>query len=229
MNKKEKGFFEKMKDDFNTGVLRIVDSLNEGLKLAKDKLSLLIKFTFISFIVVLFFSMMPIEFMQYVTVFILFIFSLLFLLFHHELFNRPIKNNMRFVKNVFFVFILLSLMSFLFIFNPDPDPEVSASNPIKIVTSSLAFLLLIMLLFQSIYLVKAGAGPKIALKSTLSFLGRFGMSAMFYVLILVSLFILSSIPALFGPIFIIFSTFFFFLSIYLMFILLYVFWKNAKG
>ena len=68
-----------------------------------------------------------------------------------------------------------------------------------------------------------------ALKSTFNFLGKFGMSAMFYVFLLVILFTLSAIPSIFGSLFIIASIFLFFGSIYLMYILLYVFWKNAKG
>jgi hypothetical protein len=229
MSKKEKGLFEKIKHDVFTGVERIITSLREGVSLIQDKMSIILKFTFFSFIISLFFGLMPFEYSNYIIGGFLFTFSFLILLFHHDLFNRPIKNKKRFVKNVIYIFILLGLMALLFTLSPDPDPEVSASHPLRIVTSSIAFLLLILLLFQAIYLVKAGAGPKIALKSTINFLGKFGMSAMFYVLLLVFMFGLSTLPIMFGELFIIFSVFLFFASIFMMFILLYVFWKNAKG
>lgn len=229
MSKKEKGFFEKVKNDFNTGVKRIWSSLKEGVGVINEKKLLVLKFSFLSFLVMLIFGIFPIEFIEVIITLILFSMSFLIILFHYELFGREIKNKKRFVKNFFFMGILLVLMVLLFSFNPDPDPEVSASHPIKIITSALAFLMLVMFLFQPIYLIKSGAGPKISLKSAFNFLGRYGMSAMFYIFLLVFLFTLSAIPSLFGSLFVVFSVLFFFCSLYIMFILLYVFWKNAKG
>jgi hypothetical protein len=229
MSKKEKGFIEKVKNDFKTGVERIINSLKEGIGMVYEKKFLILKFTLLSFLVLLIFGVFPIEYIEYIMIMILFSMSFLIILFHYELFEREIKNKKRFVKNVVFMGALLVLMVFLFSFNPDPDPEISASHPLKIITSALAFLILVMFLFQSIYLIKSGAGPKIALKSAFNFLGRYGMSAMFYIFLLVFLFTLSAIPSIFGSLFVIFSVFFFFCSLYMMFILLYVFWKNAKG
>lgn len=230
MSKKEKkGFFDKVKNDFNTGIKRIINSLKEGVEMVNEKKLLVLKFAFFSFLVMLIFGIFPVEYVEYIITMILFSLSFLIILFHYELFGREIKNKKRFVKNFIFIGILLVLMVVSFSFSPDPDPEVSASHPLKIITSALAFLILVMFLFQPIYLIKSGAGPKIALKSSFNFLGRYGMSAMFYIFLLVFLFTLSAIPSLFGSLFVIFSVLFFFCSLYIMFILLYVFWRNAKG
>lgn len=228
MSKKEKSFFEKIKDDLISGTKRIINSLNEGTHLFYEKKFLVIKYVLISIFVAFITGLFVEQYLIYTLGVLLLLFSILILLFHYELFEKPLKNKSRFIKNTLFVFIILVLISFLFSFNADPDPLVNESHPAKIIASSLAFILLVFFLFQSIYLVKAGAGPKMALKSTFNFLGRYGMSAMFYVLLLVFLFALSTIPSVFNPIFIIFSIFLFFGTIYGMFILLYVFWKNTK-
>ncbi len=228
MSKKEKSFFEKIKDDVITGTKRIIDSLKEGVFLIYKKKFLVMKYVLVSIFIAFILGLLVEQFLIYSLGALLLLFSILILLFHYELFEKPLKNKSRFAMNVLFMFIILVLISFFFSFNADPDPQVNESHPAKIIASSLAFLLLVLFLFQSIYLVKAGAGPKIALKSTFNFLGRYGMSAMFYVLLLVFLFAVSTIPTLFNPIFIIFSIFLFFGTIYGMFILLYVFWKNTK-
>lgn len=228
MSKKEKSFFEKIKDDLFMGTKRIIDSLKEGFSLIYEKKILVIKYVLVSILIAFIVGLFIEQYLIYSLGVLLLLFSILILLFHYELFEKPLKNKSRFAKNVLFMFVILVLISFLFSFNADPDPQVNESHPAKIISSSLAFILLVFFFFQSIYLVKAGAGPKIALKSTFNFLGKYGMSAMFYVLLLVFLFALSTIPSVFNPIFIIFSVFLFFGTIYGMFILLYVFWKNTK-
>lgn len=229
MSKKELGFIDKLKKDASTGVSRIITSLKEGLSLIVKNIFLMLKFILFSIIVSLLFGFIPQEYFVYAMGLTLLAFSFLMLLFHHELFNLPVKNKFKFVKNMIFLFLLTVLISLLFTFNVDPDPEINSSHPAKIIASSLAFILLVMFLFQCIYLVKAGAGIIVSIKSTFNFLGRFGMSAMFYILLLVFMFGMSTIPSFIAPIFILISIFLFFASFYSIFILLYVFWKNAKG
>mgnify|MGYP001315054126 CR=1 FL=1 len=229
MSKEKEGFFDKLKKDLFTGFNRIVISLKEGFILVGKNLLLISKFIFFSLIITLISGFFIESYFMISIGLVLLSFSFLILLFHHEFFGNQIKSRTRFVKNVIFMFFLLVLMTFLFSFNPDPDPDISASHPAKIISSSLAFLILILFLFQSIYLVKSGAGLKIALKSSFNFLGKFGMSTMFYVLLLVFMFALSTIPSFFGFLFVFLSVIMFFGTIYVMFILLYVFWKNAKG
>ena len=229
MSKKELGFIDKLKRDISTGFSRIISSLIEGVSLINVNIMLILKYILFSVIVSLVFGFFPQEYFIYSIGLTLLIFSFLMLLFHYELFSLPIKNKFKFVKNVLFLFVLTVLISVLFTFNADPDPEINASHPVKIIASSLAFILLVLFLFQSIYLVKAGAGIIVSIKSTFNFLGKFGMSAMFYILLLVFMFAMSTIPSFIAPIFILLSVFLFFGSFYSIFILLYIFWKNAKG
>lgn len=229
MSKKEKGFIEKVKGDVSSGTARIFDSLKEGFGVINNKIVLVSKYAIVSIVVALIASLFFEQNMIISLGSLLFVFSFLILKFHHEFFELKIKNKNKFVKNVLFLFILLTLMFFFFTFNPSEDVEINESHPIKIISSSLAFIILVFFFFQSIYLVKAGAGIKVALKSTFNFLGKYGMSAMFYVLFLVFMFALSTLPSMISPLFIIFSILLFFGSIYSMFILLYVFWKNTKG
>ena len=140
MSKKELNIIDKLKNDVGTGFKRIIDSLIEGFGLVNEKMFLIMKFTFFSILIALFFGFVPSEFIIYSLAGTLFFFSLIIVLFHHELFNNPIKNYKRFFKNVLFMFLILVLISVLFTFNVDPDPEINASHPAKIIASSSVFI-----------------------------------------------------------------------------------------
>lgn len=216
------GFFDKLKLDMNEGVRIISESIKSGWSSTKSRLVLLTKYALLTIVLSIAYVLIS-SYTPYAIYTIFIPLGVLLLYFYHEMLQIKVKNKMRFFWNALvigvIIFIIASLLSY--------SASQNDSSPLSIISSSMGIFLLVIFLFMPIYVVKAGATPAKALKSSFMFATKNAMKTMFYVFFLIiTLSIISSIPALIGAT-VITPILFSYLA-YALFIFIIVYWDTCK-